>query len=223
MRRMSGTGRAVIGAAVLAAALGGCGDAQNDGMAGAREAGKESSAVGLDAWPARPDWSVHTDGRWGYVISIPPGWQMAERSLTPSLIDPVEILTVATFSLRPGDGLCAALASIAPDEALVTIQERGRGAYGSPSFPPRPARFRADPTLPGQSTWPYCVAGDDGPPIPMLDYWFGFGDAGRAFHVFVGIGEAAAPEIRRDAFRILDSLRLDPNVEPDWQSAGYPR
>jgi hypothetical protein len=217
---MPGSGRAVVGAAVLAACLGGCGHPQHDATAGAREARKETSAVGLDAWPAPPDWRVYADSRWGYVISIPRGWHVAEASLTPSLIEPVEILTVATFPLRPDDGLCAALASIAPDEALVTIQERGQGAYGGPSFPPRPARFRADPTLPGKSTWPYCATGDDGPPIPMLDYWFGFGDAGRAFHVFVGIGEATPPEIRRDAFRILDSLRLDPNVKPAWQSSG---
>jgi hypothetical protein len=54
----------------------------------------------------------------------------------------------------------------------------------------------------------------------MLDYWFGFGDAGRAFHVLVAIGRNARPELRRDAFRILDSLRFDPSVKPDWRASG---
>jgi hypothetical protein len=54
----------------------------------------------------------------------------------------------------------------------------------------------------------------------MLDYWFGFSDAGRAFHVFVGIGKDAPPDVRRDAFRVLDSLRFDPAVKPGWRSSG---
>jgi hypothetical protein len=47
-----------------------------------------------------------------------------------------------------------------------------------------------------------------------------FGDAGRVFHVFVGVGKDAPEEVRREAFEILDTLRFDPGVKPDWQSAG---
>jgi hypothetical protein len=31
----------------------------------------------------------------------------------------------------------------------------------------------------------------------MLDYWFGFHDARRSFHVFAGVGREAPAEIRR--------------------------
>jgi hypothetical protein len=51
----------------------------------------------------------------------------------------------------------------------VTVQERGRGAYGRADFSARPARFEPDPELPGTSEWPHC--GGDRPPIAMRDYW----------------------------------------------------
>lgn len=137
----------------------------------------------------------------------------------------MEILSLATFPLRDGDELCGdrgeeALARVHPAGALVTVQERGRGAYGDADFPPRPARFGPDPDLSGRSTWPYCAVRPGAPPLPMLDYWFGFGDAGRAFHVLVAVGRSAPAELSRDAFRILDSLRFDPTVKPDWLSSG---
>jgi hypothetical protein len=158
--------------------------------------------------------------RWGYTVTVPEGWHEAQTSLTPSLIDPREILTVATFALPRAGGLCDALERVPPAEAFVTVQERGRGAYGREGFPTRPATFGPDPELPGSSVWPYCAGGDHRPPIPMLDYWFGFSDAGRAFHVFVGIGRDAPADVRRDAFRVLDSLRFDPTIKPGWRSSG---
>jgi len=103
------------------------------------------------------------------------------------------------------------------DRAFVTIQERAGGDH---DFRRRPARFAADPALPGTSTWPYmtCVPGK--PPIPMLDYWFGFHDARRGFHVFVGLGKDPPAEVRGAAFALLDTLRRDPSVQPDWAPAG---
>jgi hypothetical protein len=161
-----------------------------------------------DSKPAS-GWDKHRNERRGYTLSLAPGWHLAKRSLSPSLVDPVEILSVATFPIRRGEELCHALAGIPPDHALVTLQERSRASRGDPTFPPRPANFERDPRLPGNSELPYCLRGYRGPPIPMLDYWFGFRDAGRAFHVFVGIGKEAPEEVRREAFGILDSLRLE--------------
>jgi hypothetical protein len=155
------------------------------------------------------DWDEYRNERRGYTVSLPPGWHLARESLSPTLVDPTEILLVATFPIRRGQELCGALARIPPDQALVTLQERARAPRGDPTFPPRPASFEPDPRLPGKSELPYCARGHKGPPIPMLDYWFGFRDAGRAFHVFVGIGKEAPEEVRREAFGILDSLRLE--------------
>jgi hypothetical protein len=161
----------------------------------------------------------YPDRRWGYTVAVPEGWHLAEASLTPTLVDPREILAVATFPLPRGGSVCDSLERVPPAEAFVTVQERAHGADGREGFPARPASFEPDPELPGLSTWPYCD-GDAEPPIPMLDYWFGFSDAGRAFHVFVGIGEDAPSDVRREAFDLLDSLRFDPAVKPDWPSAG---
>jgi hypothetical protein len=167
----------------------------------------------------REGWRQHVDERRGFSVALPPGWHRAEQSLTPAMGDPVEIFLAATFPLAKSRGLCRTLAGIPPDHALVTLQERSGGARGDPTFPPRPGEFEPDRNLPGTSTWPYCLRGDDEPPIPMEDYWFGFRDAGRAFHVLVGVGRDAPPELRREAFEILDTLRFQPG-KPDWASAG---
>jgi hypothetical protein len=91
----------------------------------------------------------------------------------------------------------------------VTVQERACALRDDPTFLPRPERFEPNPRLPGTSELPYCARGYKGPPIPMLDYWFGFRDAGRAFHVFVGIGKEAPEEVRREAFGVLDRLDVE--------------
>jgi hypothetical protein len=167
--------------------------------------------VGCDDTEPPAEGKSHRNERLGYRVSLPAGWHLAKRNLSPSLVEPREVLTVATFPIRRSHQLCRALAEIPPDEALVTLQERARFARGDPTFPPRPSKFEPDSRLPGKSELPYCLRGYEGPPIPMLDYWFGFRDAGRAFHVFVGVGKKAPKEVRREAFGILDKLRLDPN------------
>jgi hypothetical protein len=154
-------------------------------------------------------WERHRNEHWRYTVSLPPGWHLAKQSLSPGLVEPREILFAASFRLGRRHELCRALAEIPPDRALVTLQERTRAARGDPTFPPRPASFEPDPRLPGTSEWPYCLHGYKEPPIPLLDYWFGFRDAGRAFHAFVGVGRKAPEDLRREAFGILDSLRLD--------------
>jgi hypothetical protein len=202
-------------ALTLAAVVAGCGCGNDPGPADRGDAAPEADPVSAPA-----GWREHPDERRGFRVALPPGWNLAEQSLSPEMGDPVEILLAASFPVEESRGLCRSLTAIPPDQALVTLQERGSGAYGGPTFPPRPATFEPDPALPGTSTWPYCVNGDDEPPIPMDDYWFGFGDAGRAFHVFVGVGKDAPAELRREAFAILDTLRFDPEVKPDWRSAG---
>jgi hypothetical protein len=157
------------------------------------------------------DWHRHRNEQYGYTVSLPPGWHLAKGSLSPSLVDPVEILSVATFPIHRGEELCHSLVRIPSDQAVVTIQERSGAERGDPTFRSRPANFEPDARLPGTSELPYCLHGYKGPPIPMLDYWFGFRDAGRAFHVFVGIGKETPEEVRREAFGILDGLRLDPS------------
>jgi hypothetical protein len=52
-------------------------------------------------------------------------------------------------------------------------------------------------------------------PVRFADHWFGFTDAGRHFHVLVALGHSAPAELRKQAYSILDTLRLDPEVRPD--------
>jgi hypothetical protein len=136
---------------------------------------------------------------------LPAGWRAAPRSLTPQLINPRQLLVAGTGPLPPG-GPCAHLPSAALEamrarDVLVSVQER----LGSPSaFPPRPAHVR--PSGDTRSEAQDCA----GPRPRFSSYWFGFRDGGRGFHVLVAIGHDASPARKREAFALLDSLRISP-------------
>jgi hypothetical protein len=139
----------------------------------------------------------------GLTVRLPAGWQHATRSLTPHLIDPLEVLAVATYPLRYRRTRCAhvagsALEDLGPTDAFVTLQERARGA----GFPPRPARF--GPRLGGPSAVRGCVPGS-----VFSDHWFTFSDAGRRFHVDVAFGPRTSSATRRQAWGVLDGLHVD--------------
>ena len=83
----------------------------------------------------------------GLTVQLPGGWSRAHESLTPSLIDPREVLSVATVPLRYRATECAhmagaALEDLGPADAFITLQERGLDPSSTwPDFPPRPTRF----------------------------------------------------------------------------------
>ena len=155
----------------------------------------------------------------GVTVELPPGWQRASVSLTPDLTDPREVLSVATFPLRYRATRCnhiagSALEDLGPRDAFVTLLERGLDPGSTwAGFPPRPAHF--GPGLGGPSEASACV-----PSAHFTDHWFGFTDGGRHFHVDVAFGPEAPEAVRRQAWGILDSLRIDPRVRPDWRSSG---
>jgi hypothetical protein len=131
----------------------------------------------------------------------------------------VEILVLATYPLERGDHSCGplAFAGFDADEAVVMVLERGRDASSEwRDFPPRPTHFSFEPGMTSEFT--ECLRTTRG--LRVKDHWFRFTDGGRHFHVQVAIGESARPHAARDAYRILDSLRFDPSVKPDWDSAG---
>jgi hypothetical protein len=165
-----------------------------------------------------PTAGAYDSPRWGYSVNIPPGWNRAEGPVT-SLVDPAEILTVATYPPRAGNEDCGPVTfgGFDDDEVFVTILERGIDpASDWPDFPPRPARFAFEPGM--SSEFAECLSTRRN--IPLKDHWFRFTDEGRHFHVLVAIGAEALPERAREAYRILDSLRFDPSVKPDWRSSG---
>jgi hypothetical protein len=143
--------------------------------------------------------------RYRYQVSYPSSWHRANRSLTPHLSDPHEILTVATGPLPVGGPRCAqvpvsALEAVGPTGALVSIQERAP-ATADGGFPPRPARFgfRAE-----RLEISACLASRARPLIEMVP----FSDRGRHFYALVAIGRAATRKTRDEALRVLDSLRF---------------
>ena len=149
--------------------------------------------------PATP-FSAH-----GLALTLPPGWQAATTSLTPNLADPRESFTVATFAPRYRRTACAhmpgsALEDLGPRDALITVLERARFGHG---FPPRPARF--GPRLGGPSEASECV-----PHARFNDHWFTFSEHGRGFHVLVAFGPQAPIATRRQAWAILDGMKVDP-------------
>jgi hypothetical protein len=159
------------------------------------------------------------EGARGVAVVLPVGWRAANESLTPALTDPREVLAVATFPLRHRESGCAhvagaALSDLGPQDAFVTLQERGLDPGSTwPDFPARPARF--GPSLGVRSEAAACV-----PSARFTDHWFGFTDADRHFHVLVAFGPDASPAVRDQAWRVLDSLQIDPNMPPDWRAAG---
>jgi len=162
--------------------------------------------------------TVHQRPERGYSLTVPEGWHRADHNLTPQITDPVETLSLSTTAFRANDRICDALKRVVPDGAFLTLQERGAGVSDSRDFPARPAHFRPRRAEEGHSTWPLCGVHQGESPIPMDHYWFGFSDAGRAFHVLVAFGKEAPDDVRDDAFATLDSLRIDSEVKPDWAS-----
>jgi hypothetical protein len=168
-------------------------------------------------------WTIETDRDHGFSVELPSGWIRASGKITPQITDPLEILTVATLPIAGADpqGVCEPgsrpeLRAFTERDALVMLQESGRGALriNPRSHPPRPERFRPE-NFPDGSTFTDCFVGE----LPVEDHWFGFADAGRAFHVLLIIGRAAPRDVHDEAWGILDRLRFDPDVRPDWKAS----
>jgi hypothetical protein len=100
--------------------------------------------------------------RAGVSVSLPGGWQVLDKRLTPC-INPTERLVVR------GKG------------ALVMIQEGLRPLFRARQFELRPARF----ALRGEPTPLECCA-----PAPRAGWLFSFRDKGRGFYVYAYAGGA---------------------------------
>lgn len=205
------------------------GGGQPSAAAGERSAvsAGEQSAVSPGEHPgaaagdvAPPGWTTYRSDDWGYAVSFPKRWQRATDSLTPELVDPREILSLGTFPLGYAPRDCehvptSALERMSEEDAFLTIQERGvdPGAEWL-DFPARPKHFVFEPGRGSEA--PFCVRG----PVRFVEHWFAFTDGERHFHVEVALGKSAPPELRDEAYRILDTLRFDPDVRPDWRASG---
>jgi hypothetical protein len=131
-------------------------------------------------------------------VDLEPGWQAAERTLTPDLLNPKELLSVGTLPMKRGS--CATVPSRAveamrPGDALITIQERAEGR--PEDYPPRPKHFRVDPGIGNFECAPQDLKVDS----------FVFREAGRHFYVLVVVDRGAPID---EAERILNTFEAQP-------------
>ena len=162
--------------------------------------------------PPRPETST-AHGR-GVTAQLPVGWRTTRQNLMPNLGDPRLVFVAATYPLQYRERDCAhvpgsALEDLGPTDAFIDLEERARPS----GLPPRPAEF--GPELGSRSEASECV-----PQARFLDHWFDFTDNGRHFHVRVAFGPETSAETREEAWSILESLRIDPAVRPDWTGVG---
>jgi hypothetical protein len=147
----------------------------------------------------------------GLAVELPPGWRATRASLTPNLgPDPKQVFAAANYPLRYRAHQCAqapvsALEDLGQRGAFVELEERRHvKGYGGGEFPRRPAHF--GPTLGSPSEAVDCVSKK----TRMSERFFGFTDQGRHFYVRVAFGPAAPKGAQDEAWRVLDSLKVDP-------------
>lgn len=181
------------------------------------------AACGDDPEPARsarpPAAGLTTlrDDRVGLTVSFPSSWRRAERTLTPYLTDPVEVLTVGTASLpantaraRCAQHPTAALERMGPADVLLTLQERRFSrTTADPAGPPRVDRAAAD-----RSEARACL----GRNAPIRTHWMPFRLSGRSFYAMAAVGDRATAQRRRALQAVLSSLRVGARrIEDDRQ------
>ena len=184
-RRAHVTVRAALSAvfAVLAAGCGATGT-----VAPEREPGGQAARV--------------TDARHGFSLTLPAGWHRARCNLTPTLVEPREILSVATYPLRWERGArcqiagcpTPALNGFRATDVLVSVQERmqAKETTQDDAIELRPQRTRGA-----------CARG-------RVAWWAfeSFSEAGRSLYVFVVMGKRAPASTRAELARVIDSLRF---------------
>jgi len=160
----------------------------------------------------------------GIQVEVPPGWLVAQENLTPWLSQPTEVLSVGTFEMPvsrdPGDELRvsdapvapAALAAMTATDAFVSVEASGHTDAPDdrpPSF--RTAKDRA------------CCSAQTGD-YPFNWWWIPYIDQGRAFYLFVAIGNQADSNTSDQAWAIADSLVVvaDDGETATASSPGYP-
>ncbi len=132
---------------------------------------------------------------------------------------PHEIMSATTFA--PGAPLegCAqlpagALRRMGATDALVSVQERGKG---SPANAPRPVRFATATFVPvSEIVVAPCAGPGFAGSLTMTD----FSDGPRNLTALVALGNHASPAVRGQAYAILDRIRFAPGYVPWWEFAG---
>lgn len=154
-----------------------------------------------------PAWTTYYDQEGRFSIRHPAAWERSIQSLTPMLTDPREIVSLATYHMRPGGELCEhlpanALEDLGAEDAFLSIQERPDPHLAV--YPPRPIQFDlGEPNK--QFEGVDCVR----EPGDLLQWWLPFRDGSRAFYALVALGTSASEETRQQLLETLNSFHLD--------------
>jgi len=150
-------------------------------------------------------WETYQDAARGFTVTYPADWFRARQSLLAESSSAREILSLATYRVRPGGSACAgvplpgnALASLGLGDVFITVQE---AEASLPSrFDPRSANKRWDGL-------PACHGHER---LPLRAWWIPFEDQGREFYAFVALGPFVSHDgqVLRVAWHVLDSLRF---------------
>jgi hypothetical protein len=175
----------------------------------------QENARPIDRLDPQAGWITYRDAQHGLSLTLPPGWHRARRSLTPTLSEPREILSVGSYRLRynrrsrcgvPGCPL-PALDGFGRGDVLISIQERRNVRRPvEAGFSPRRRPFAPEPMrlhYPPGARW-RCARR-----VLGQTTWTPFTDNGRAFYAFVAVGRAATSATRRDARRVIERLAFD--------------
>jgi hypothetical protein len=143
--------------------------------------------------------STFEDAQAGLSDRLPGGWRIVEARPT-SVVDPRQLLTVATFPLRQSrpDPNCAprtARAQMPADGALVQIVEYTRRLPAR--LPRRPPRLE----LPRRPVELECTG---------LGYTVEFAEHGRRLQAVALVGARAGERRRQEILELLNGLRVAP-------------
>ncbi len=139
----------------------------------------------------------------GMEWRVPAGWQAAPDRLT-SITVPEEVFTVSTQPLEPGGVACPQmLTELGPHDALVTVL-----IGGTDTLQPWPRPIAASDLGPSAAVW-----GEPCAARPELDVLAGaFTLDAIPLRVLVAFGEAASSQTRAEAWRLLDSISVNPEM-----------
>ena len=175
-----------------------------------------TGSAGLGAGPAGavPGWSTYDDQADGLTMSFPSSWAMSAGNLTPTLINPRELVALGTYLLNTNTSstLCpqfpaTALDAMGSGDAFISILG---GAPSSNSqtdpFPARPAGgFDASSGVNlSRTDFLQCLVH----PLNGSGQWIPFSQAGRDFYVLAVIGTDASATLRSDVYTILNSIQV---------------
>lgn len=167
-----------------------------------------ASTLGKDGGAGASGWNRYEDPVDGFSVTFPETWNRAEEVLTPALDEPREILVVGTGPLPAGGDECAqypenAIEALAPDGALVTVQETSGPLEGRHTID-RPKRFDLAAGYAADAL--ECLPEDHTvSSVRMIP----FRDGARSFYAIVALGRSAPPRVHDETRAVLDSLDFE--------------